>query len=110
MFRRKRSKSSLLSPTARDAPPVPTAVDVEIANHQGSTVAIEATQERMQAAKKMPTPNLSQMIEQRTCENGRLRHELAFMYQKNEAAMCLYQDMVRVKDSIEKAMRSFYDF
>jgi hypothetical protein len=38
----------------------------------------------------MPTPSLSQIIEQRTWENGQLRQELAYQQRKHEASMLLY--------------------
>ena len=57
MIRHKRSQGRLL-PSVNNAPPAPAAIDIEIADHNGSTVAIEATPDRVQAAKKMPTPSL----------------------------------------------------
>jgi hypothetical protein len=106
MFRHKRPKPPPL-PTHSDIPPAPTAVDVEIANHQGSTVAINATQERMQAAKKMPTPSLSQMIEQRTWENGQLRQELAYRQRKHGASMYLLEEVRLVVESLQQALLTF---
>ncbi|KAK3369560.1 hypothetical protein B0T24DRAFT_508291, partial [Lasiosphaeria ovina] len=54
-------------------PPEPTPLDVEIARNQGTSIAIEATSENLQAAKGLPPANLSQTIEQKTRENGQLR-------------------------------------
>jgi hypothetical protein len=90
-----------------DAPSAPTAIDVVIGSHQGSTVAMDATQERMQAAKKMPTPSLSQMIEQRTWENGQLRQELAYQQRKHGASMYLLQEAKLVVDSLQQALANF---
>jgi hypothetical protein len=106
MFRHKRPKPPPL-PTLSDIPPEPTAVDVEIANHQDSTVAIDATQERMQAAKKMPTPSLSQMIEQRTWENGQLRQELAYRQRNHGASMYLLEEVRLVVESLQQALFTF---
>ena len=90
-----------------DGPPAPTAVDAEIARNQGSSVAIEATQEKMQAAKKLPTPSLSQIIEQRTWENGRLRQELAYQQKKYGASMYLLEEVKLVVASLQQALVNF---
>jgi hypothetical protein len=106
MFRHKRPKPSPL-PTLSDTPPAPTAVEVEIASHKGSTVAIDATKERMQAAKKMPTPSLSQMIEQRTWENSQLKQELAYRQRKHGASMYLLEEVRLVVESLQQALLTF---
>ncbi|PSN58589.1 hypothetical protein BS50DRAFT_641642 [Corynespora cassiicola Philippines] len=106
MFRHRRPKPAPL-PSLHDAPPTPTAVDVEIAAHQGSTVAMDATHERMQAAKRMPTPSLSQMIEQRTWENGQLRQELAYRQRKHGASLYLLEEVKLVVESLQQALVNF---
>ncbi|OCL07948.1 hypothetical protein AOQ84DRAFT_354726 [Glonium stellatum] len=72
---RHKPKIRLLHPTSDGTPP-PTAVNAEIARDDGSSVAIEATEERLKASKNMSTPSLSQMLEHKTRENGQLRLEL----------------------------------
>ena len=88
-------------------PPEPTAVDGEIARNNGSSVALEATQERLQEAKNMPTPSLSKIIEQRTWENGQLRQELAYHQRKNAASVYLLEEVRHVVDFLQQAMVSF---
>jgi hypothetical protein len=71
MHKAKRPKLRFLPPSP-DRSPTPTAVDKDIAQDGGSSVAIEKSNERLQASKKMRTPGLSQIIEQRTLENSQL--------------------------------------
>jgi hypothetical protein len=60
-----------------DKPLQPTAVDLEIARHQGGrTAAIDATPSRLQAAKVAPRPSLMERVEELTKENGQLRLEI----------------------------------
>jgi hypothetical protein len=105
MLRHKRPKIRLIPNS--DTPPLPTALDEEIARNQGSSVAIEATQERLQQAKKMPTPSLAQIIEQRTWENGQLRQELAYQQRKHGASMYLLEEVKLVIDSLQQALVNF---
>ena len=78
MQKSRRPKIRLQLPgTENDAPPKPTPIDVEIARHNGTSVAIEATTESLQASKNDPTPSLKEIIKHKTSENGRLREELA---------------------------------
>jgi len=90
-----------------DTPPALTAVDTEIARNQGSSVAIEATPERMQAAKKMPTPSLTHIIEQKTWENGQLHQELAYQQRKHGASMYLLEEVRLVVGSLQQALLNF---
>lgn len=90
-----------------DTPPALTAVDTEIACNHGSSVAVEATQGRMQAAKKMPTPNLSQIIEQKTWENGQLRQELAYQQRKHGASMYLLEEVRLVVETLQQTLLNF---
>jgi hypothetical protein len=61
----------------------------------------------MQAAKKMPTPSLSQLIEQRTWENGQLRQELAYQQRKHSASMYLLEEVRLVVASLQQALDNF---
>jgi hypothetical protein len=105
MLRTKRTHIKLLQ--NRDKPPELTPIDTEIAQHQGSSVAIEATQERLQASKNLPTPSLSRIIEQRTWENGRLRQELAYQQKKNGASMYLLEEVKNTIESLQQALVNF---
>ncbi|KAF2818122.1 hypothetical protein CC86DRAFT_309878 [Ophiobolus disseminans] len=99
MFQPQRSVNS--------APPAPTPIDIEIANHNGSTVAIEATPERVQAAKKMPTPSLSQMIEQLTWQNGQLRSEIDYHQRMHGPSLYLLQKTKLVVTSLQQMIENF---
>ena len=94
-------------PVIADTPPAPTAIDAEIASHGGSTVAIDATQHRLQAAKERPTPSLSQIIEQKTYAEGRLRQELAYFRRKHEAAVYLLEEVQLVYKALQQALANF---
>lgn len=73
-FKRPRPRLTL---QMSDRPLTPTPIDVKIARNKGTSVAIEATNESLQASKTAQTLSLLEMIEQKTRENGRLRQELA---------------------------------
>ena len=75
-FKRQRPRIKLVD---SDQPPTPTPIDAEIARNHGTSVAIEATNESLQASKTAPTPSLSEIIDHRTRENGRLRQQLAHL-------------------------------
>ena len=75
-----------------NGPPAPNKVNLKIARHKGSSVAVDATYERLQASKYSPTPSLSQIIEDLTRENGRLRYELAFRYRLDKLGHDLQEE------------------
>ncbi|RYP44117.1 hypothetical protein DL768_009393 [Monosporascus sp. mg162] len=105
MLGHKRTHPKLLQ--NREEPPEPMPIDTEIARHQGPSVAIEATKERLQAAKNMPTPSLSKIIKQRTWENGQLRKELEFQQKKNGASMYLLEEVKHATVSLQQALINF---
>lgn len=80
MPNRTRPKDPIMAPQAayQSTPPPPTNIDIEIARRNGTTVAIEATKERMQASKTAPTPSLKEIIYEEKRESSRLRRELAY--------------------------------
>jgi len=80
MLRFKKSKPRLTLQI--DGPPTPTPLGFENARNKETTVKIEATNERIQASKTAPTPSLSEIIEQQTRINSRLRQELLREHQK----------------------------
>jgi hypothetical protein len=94
-------------PLRRDGPPELTALDKAIADRHGSSIAIEATRERIEATKAMPTPSLSKIIEQRTWENGQLRQELAHHQRKYGASLYLLEEVKRAVDSLQQALINF---
>lgn len=71
----------------------PSPVDLKIGQMEGRTVALEATPELLEAAKKKPIPNLSERIDELTRENGRLRLEIRFHQQVQEAMQALPTDV-----------------
>lgn len=64
IFKLKRLKIRILSSTS-DRPLVPIAIDAEIAYNEKSSIAIEATKERLQVSKKMLSLSLTEIIKQR---------------------------------------------
>ena len=102
-----RKNQSGCQSSINSAPPVPTAIDKEIANHSGSTVSIEARQDRLQAAKRMPTPTLSQMVEQLTWQNGQLRSEIDYHQRRHAASLYLLQKTKLIVQSLEQAIENF---
>ena len=85
----------------------PKLIDREIMQVDGRTVALEATPELLEAAKKKPVPGLSQRIDELTRENGRLRLEIRYHQQMQEAIETLQTD---VKFAVETMERSILEF
>lgn len=74
------SKEPIVAPqvASQSTPPPPTNIDIEIARRNGTTVAIEATKERMQASKSASTPSLKEIIYEEKRESSRLRREVDY--------------------------------
>jgi hypothetical protein len=106
MLRRKRTKGPF-RPSITHIPLAPTAAEAEMASCSGSTVADKPALESAQATKKMPAPRLSQMIEQRTWENGQLRNELAYHQRKYAASVYLLEEVKVVVESLHQALANF---
>lgn len=101
-FKRSKPRITLLE---SDQPPTPTPIDAKIAHNNGTSVAIEATNESLQASKTVPTPSLSEIIEQRTRENGRLRHELAYQQRKQAIDLSTLEKVGRVVAELRHTLR-----
>jgi hypothetical protein len=101
-FKRSRPRITLVE---SDQPPTPTSIDAKIAHNNGTSVAIEATNENLQAANTVPTPSLSEIIEQRTRENGRLRHELAYQQSKQGVGLSTLEKVGRVVAELRHTLR-----
>lgn len=108
MNRLRRPKIRLLLPSGFDLPPRPTPIDIEIARNRGTSVAIEATNESLQASKNDLTPSLSEMIEQTMRENGRLREQLAHVQAKQGPNTFLREKATFVMKELEQALIEYY--
>jgi hypothetical protein len=110
MFRPKKSRPVIrLVQTQDDGPPQPAEIDMEIARNHGSTEAIAATKEKLEEAKHKPTPSLSEIIQQRTWENGQLRQELAYQRRKNDASIYLLGEVRCVVERLQQALLNFHN-
>ncbi|KAH9206342.1 hypothetical protein DL95DRAFT_375426 [Leptodontidium sp. 2 PMI_412] len=85
-------------------PPQLSPVDRIISLHHGSTTAIEATPERLQAMKQYPKATLPEEIEQLQKRNSRLAHEVAYYRDMEQYRQEFEHDMVRLKEKFEKAL------
>jgi hypothetical protein len=101
-FKKSRPRIKLLE---SDQPPTPTSIDAKIAQNNGSSVAIEATSESIQSSKIVPTPSLSEIIDQRTRENGRLRYEVAYQQRIQEAGLFTLGEVGRVVAELRHILR-----
>jgi hypothetical protein len=90
-----------------NAPPALTALDIKIASNCGTTMAIEASREAIQVSKRMPAPDLSEMIRERTRQIMQLEQELLCLEQKYGAAEYLYQEILLVLPTLQEALWSF---
>jgi hypothetical protein len=102
--RRTRS-STRTQRVASDKPKPPAPVDLAIARHNGTSTALEATPERLQASKKESYTSLSQREEELTRENGHLRGEIR--YWKDIPTRDLKEDVESLKQGLEDALFKF---
>lgn len=111
MLRHKRTK--ILPITPPRGPPLGDAVKAEAARKDGSSVPTEHTNKKLQGSKKMPVPNLSQLIEQKTCENDQLRRELDHERDRYRASyrarMYIAAEASRVVESLQQALINFQE-
>jgi hypothetical protein len=99
---RRQLKARVKGPT--DGPPPLSPIDKIIQLHYGSSTAIEATPERLQASKQYPIPSLPERIEQLQRQNSNLNHEVAY-YRQMEPYRMEFQDVVtQVLEKLEKAL------
>jgi hypothetical protein len=87
-----------------DGPPRPSRVDRIIDLHKGSTTAIEATPEKLQASEESSISSLPERILQLQMQNGRLYQEVAY-YRQMEQAREKFQDIVtQVSGELQRAL------
>jgi hypothetical protein len=100
MLRNKRTKFRLRADNFNNS---------NFSDHHNREVAekVEEAPEHLPAARKIPQPNLSQMIEQRTWENDQLRKELKYLQRKHGLSVYLLEEVKLVVNSLEKAIRNF---
>jgi hypothetical protein len=104
MFRHRKSKTRpLSSPDGL----TPKATDAEIAPNQEPS---EATQENSQAVKKLPTPTLSQIVDQKRWENEQLTQKLTYQQRKHGASMYFLEKIKLAVDSLQLALINFQNF
>ncbi|KAI0117241.1 hypothetical protein F4813DRAFT_160609 [Daldinia decipiens] len=90
-----------------DRPRPPRPLDETIAKANGSSVALDATRENLEAGKTAPTPSLKEIIEIRTRENGRLREELAYLHQIQILGENLREEVQYLSERLQLAISSF---
>ncbi|KAF7868885.1 uncharacterized protein EAF02_009621 [Botrytis sinoallii] len=95
-----------LSPkSSSDKPHAPTAIDIQIGLQRGSTAALEATPERLQAAKQMQHPSTAQRIKKLTKENGQLRLEIRYYQRMRDAMQALFDDTRFIVGGLENTTK-----
>lgn len=100
---RPRRLNSRAKPLSNGPPPL-SPIDRIISLHHGSTTAIEATPQRLQASKKFPLPSLSERIEQLQKQNSSLNHEIAYYREMEQYRKEFEDEVARVKEKLEKAL------
>ncbi|KIV98393.1 uncharacterized protein PV09_09776 [Verruconis gallopava] len=73
---------------------------------QGTHPAIDP-RSRIESAKKMPTPDISIIQQQREWENTQLRNELQYQRRKHGASMYLLEEVRLVVKSLQEALVNF---
>jgi cell division septum initiation protein DivIVA len=89
-------------------PPLPRPIDEAIAKVHGSSVALDATPERLAAAKHQPTPSLKEIIESRTRENSDLREEIKYLLREKELADWLAGEFDYVRERAERVLKDYH--
>lgn len=90
-----------------DHPPLPRSIDRAIGDVRGSTVALDATPEKLAATKYPATPSLKEIVEDKTRENGRLRAELAYLQNMQQIGEELRGEVEYVEERLRLAVVSF---
>ena len=101
------SRPRRLNPRAKsfsNGPPQLSPIDRIISLHHGSTTAIEATPQRLQASKQFPIPSLRERIEQLQKQNSSLNHEIAYFREMERYRDEFEHEVARVKEKLEKAL------
>jgi hypothetical protein len=74
---------------------------------QGTYPASDPPSRRIESAKKMPTPDISIIQQQREWENTQLRKELQYQRRKHGASMYLLEEVRLVVKSLQEALVNF---
>ncbi len=90
-----------------DSPPAPTKVDLEIARNHGSSMAIDATTERLQASKNIPTPSLTEIIADLSRRNGHLTRQALYGDRMRELGTDLLEEATFVLERLRMAVINF---
>jgi septal ring factor EnvC (AmiA/AmiB activator) len=88
-----------------DGPPRLSPIDTIIKLHHGSSSAIEATPQRLQAAKQQQFPSFQEEIEQLQKQNSSLNHEMAYYRQMEQARKEFEKDVSRTWERLQKALQ-----
>ena len=94
-------------PTYIHQPAPPRKIDREIAAARGSTVALDATRERLEAHKTTHTPSLKEIIESKTRENGRLRAEVVYLQSLGRLGEELRNEVDYVSERLRLALMNY---
>ena len=87
-----------------DGPPQLSPIDRIISLHHGSTMAIEATPQRLQASKQYPVPSLPERIEQLQKQNSSLNYKVVYYREIEQYRKEFEFEVIRVKEKLEKAL------
>jgi len=105
MHRRFKKPRPRLTLQMSDGPPAPTPSDVEFARNNRTPEAIDATSESLQPSKKnAQTPSLSEIIEHKTREHGRLMQQLIDLRANQEPNLYLVKDATIALERFQRAI------
>jgi hypothetical protein len=74
---------------------------------QGAHAVSDPPTKRIETAKKMPTPDISIIQQQREWENAQLRKELQYQRRQHGASMYLLEEVRLVVASLQEALENF---
>lgn len=88
-------------------PPISTVFNAVETPGAGSSDTHQPMQKYLQGAKRIRSPDLSQIVEQKTWENNQLRQELEYQKRKHSASLYLLEEVKPVVQSLRQALINF---
>jgi hypothetical protein len=107
MHKIRRPKPRLALPVSDQAPMI-TSDDVAFSQDERTSAATGVASEVLQTSKIARAPSLSEMIEERTRENDRLREVLAYQKTKQRGELYLLEEVTVVVHKLQNALIEYH--
>jgi hypothetical protein len=94
-------------PLNHNGPPALNHIDILLSRNNGSSIAIDASQEHLQASKTLPALSAEDNIIELNRVQGRLRRELTYSYELNNLGRDLVDEVDYVVERLRIAIINF---